>query len=172
MNSDNRDNSSSGIIIKLYPFVILFIGLVINLLVGVSPLNATIPSIDLIQISSASAVLLLINHSWIMTSTELTRLRYKVFATPEEWRKSGENKEDISEDAQFEIERHLNAHRNTTENTIYFIFLSIIYVFISPAILLSLIWLLSYPLARLGYTYSYFSGKDALRGIFMSLSLY
>jgi uncharacterized MAPEG superfamily protein len=92
-------------------------------------------------------------------------------STPEEWAASANRKEDASEEAWSELERHHNAHRNTTENTLYFIFLAAIFVLVSPALIVAQVWLTIFPLARLGYTYGYLAGKDNLRGAFMSLSL-
>lgn len=171
MNSEAETKTNSGLIIKLYPFGVLLVGLILNLLLGVTPIEITAPSMDLLKILSLSAVILVINHSWIMTKTELTRLRFKIFATPEEWRASGLSKDSISDEGQFEIDRNLNAHRNTTENVVYYIFLAIVFSITSPSTLVAAIWLLMFPVARLGYTYGYFSGSDAVRGIFMSLAL-
>jgi len=118
-----------------------------------------------------SVSLLVINHTWLMTSTELTRVRYKIYATPEEWVARGKRRDDVSEEGWRELERRHNAHRNTTENTIYFVFLVFIFAFVSPAILAAQVWIVGFAAARLGYTYSYLSGNDSARGVFMSLSL-
>jgi len=171
MNSESEQNKSSGWIIKIYPFALLLISLVINFLLGATSIEVKVPSFEIIKVLSISAILLTINHSWIMTTTELTRLRFRIFASPEEWKSSGRSKDSITGEGQFEIDRHLNTHRNTTENIVYYIFLAGIFSFISPTTLIASIWLLMFPLARLGYTYCYFSGKDDIRGIFMSLSL-
>jgi uncharacterized MAPEG superfamily protein len=77
----------------------------------------------------------------------------------------------VPEEGWRELERRHNAHRNTTENTVYFAILSAVICFASPAVMAAQIWLMTFPLARLGYTYIYLSGKVALRGVFMSLSL-
>ncbi len=171
MTSEAEKKNNPGQIIKLYPFGVLLIGIIMNLLFGVTPIEVSIPSLEIVKILSISAVILVINHSWIMTNTELTRLRFKIFATPEEWKDSGLSKDSITDEAQFEIDRNLNTHRNTTENIVYYMFLAIVFSFTSPAILVASIWLLLFPIARLGYTCSYFSGKDAIRGVFMSLAL-
>ena len=70
-----------------------------------------------------------------------------------------------------ELERRHNAHRNTTENTIYFILLVMIFALASPTTVAAHAWIVGYAVARLGYTYSYLAGKDGARGLFMSLSL-
>jgi uncharacterized MAPEG superfamily protein len=120
---------------------------------------------------SFSGMFLVINHSWIMTATELTRHRYKIFSSPEEWKLSGKRKSEVTDEGAFEIERHLNTHRNTTENVVYYIFLAVLFSLVSPSQLAARSWILMFPLARLGYTYSYLAGNDNLRGVFMSLAL-
>ena len=171
MSLEAQQKTNSGLIIKLYPFGVLLVSLVLTFFLGQTSFEVSLPSIDLWKILSLAAVILVVNHSWIMTQTELTRQRFKIFATPEEWRDSGKSKASITEEGQFEIDRTLNAHRNTTENTLYYIFLAVVFSFTSPSLLAATIWLLLYPIARLGYTYSYFAGKDGVRGIFMSLAL-
>lgn len=171
MNSENEDKKVFGWIIKIYPFAILLVSIIINLLLGVTSIEIASPSIGIVKVLSLSAVLLTINHSWIMTATELTRLRFKIYASPEEWKDSGLSKSNITDEGQFEIERHLNTHRNTTENIVYYIFLAGIFSLVSPSILTASLWLLIFPIARLGYTYCYFSGRDNVRGVFMSLTL-
>jgi len=171
MKSEVEQKKNPGWIIKIYPFALLLISIIINLLLGVTSIETAVPSLEIIKILSISAVLLTINHSWIMTATELTRLRFKIFATPEEWKQSGKSKDSITDEGQFEIERHLNTHRNTTENIVYYIFLAVIFSFVSPDIVTASIWLLMFPISRFGYTYCYFSGNDNMRGIFMSLTL-
>jgi uncharacterized membrane protein YecN with MAPEG domain len=103
--------------------------------------------------------------------TELTRHRYKVFASPEEWLTKGCKKTDVSEEGNFEIERCLNTHRNTTENIVYYILFVFIFAFASPSQTAAWVWILIFPFSRLAYTYSYFTGNDNLRGVFMSLTL-
>lgn len=173
MTSENPEQKAknSGWIIKLYPIVLVLFSIMINSIFWQSPIVVELPTIEIIQILSISAALLVFNHSWIMTATELTRFRFNIFASPEEWKSSGKSKTSISEASQFEIDRHLNTHRNTTENLVYYLFLAMIFSFTSPEFLSASMWLLMFPLARLGYTYCYFRGKDNLRGIFMSLAL-
>ena len=106
-----------------------------------------------------------------MTTTELTRVRFNMYATPEEWTASGRSPEDASAEGLRELERRHNAHRNTTENSIYFLLLVFIFVLVSPNTLAAQAWIIGFAVARLGYTYSYLVGRDKARGLFMSLSL-
>ncbi len=160
------------LIVKSYPLGVLLIGAVLNLFVfGVNPVAVSLPSAESIHALVIAAVLLVINHSWLMTTTELTRVRFKMFATPEEWAASGSSQQDAPEEGLRELERRHNTHRNTTENTIYFILLAFVFVLVSPTILAAQAWIIGYAVARLGYTFSYLAGNDNARGLFMSLSL-
>ena len=87
------------------------------------------------------------------------------------WAASGTSRQDAPEEGLRELERRHNTHRNTTENTTYFIFLASAFVLISPTTLAAQTWLIGFGVARLGYTYSYLAGKDNARGAFMTLSL-
>ena len=106
-----------------------------------------------------------------MTATELTRVSFKMYTTPEEWAASGTRPQDAPVEGLRELERHHNTHRNTTENTIYYVLLALTFVVVSPAPFAAQAWLIGFAVARLGYTYSYLRGKDGARGVFMSLSL-
>lgn len=171
MKDEKGEQANRYWIIKLYPFVILALAVVLNVLFGVEAVQVSTPSVQLMGYITCAAIILVINHSWIVTVTELTRNRYKVFASPEEWVSSGYKKSDVSEKGQFEIERCLNTHRNTTENLVYFILCLLVFAFVTPGQMAALVWILIFPLSRLGYTYSYFKGYDNVRGVFMSLSL-
>lgn len=160
------------IIVIVYPVLVALIAVMLNFLAfGVNHFHAALPSNEIISSLIVSSILLVINHSWIMTATELTRVRYRLHATPEEWESSGTSKKDVSERAALEIERVHNTHRNSTENVVYFVLLSLILIFSSPTQLASVVWMIGFAIARLGYTYSYLAGNDNLRGIFMTLSL-
>ncbi|HEY9030258.1 MAG TPA: MAPEG family protein [Kangiella sp.] len=163
--------SNSYWIIKVYPFGVLVLAIVLNLVFGINPVQIATPSKEFIGLLAFSATVLVINHSWIMTVTELTRNRYKIFASPEEQSASGHKKFDYSAKGLLEVERCLNTHRNTTENVVHYILLVAIISIVSPGQLASWFWVLMFPVARLGYSYSYFTGRDNLRGLFMSLSL-
>jgi len=159
-------------IVTAYPLGVLLIGVVLNLFVfGVNPAAVALPSAECIRALVIAAVLLAINHTWIMTTTELTRIRFKMYSTPEEWAASGTSRQDAPEEGLRELERRHNIHRNTTENTIYFILLALVFVLVSPTTVAAQAWIVGFAVARLGYTYSYLAGKDGARGLFMSLSL-
>ena len=159
-------------IVKAYPLGVLVIAVVLNFFVfGVDPVAVSLPSADSIRALIIAAVLLVINHTWLMTSTELTRVRFKMYSTPEEWVSSGTSRQDAPEEGVRELERRHNTHRNTTENTIYFVLLALVFVSVSPTTLAAQTWVVGYAVARLGYTYSYLAGNDKARGAFMSLSL-
>ena len=170
-DEDKRQRRTTAIV-KAYPLGVLLVGVVLNLFVfGVKPSAVALPSAECIRAPVIAAVLLVINHTWIMTTTELTRVRFKMYSTPEEWAASGNRQQDAPEEGLRELERRHNVHRNTTENTIYFILLVLIFVSVSPTTIAAQAWVVGFPVARLGYTYSYLAGKDDARGLFMSLSL-
>ena len=170
---DERRRVRRGVtVVSAYPFAVLLIGVALNLLVfGVTPWVVALPSVESVRALAIAAVILVVNHTWIMTATELTRVRYRMYATPEEWAASGTRAEDALKDGVRELERHHNTHRNTTENVVYFALLAAIFVLTSPAPLAVQIWLVGFAIARLGYTYGYLAGKDGARGRFMTLSL-
>ena len=159
-------------IVRAYPLVLLAAGLIANLLVfGVSPAAITLPSAASINALIVAAILLTINHTWLMTATALTRTRFNIHSTPGEWAASGTSPGDVSKEGLGELERNHNAHRNTTENVLYFILLASILALVSPSDLAAQVWIVGYALSRLGYTNGYQSGRDGARYIFMSLSL-
>jgi uncharacterized MAPEG superfamily protein len=159
-------------IVKFYPIAIVFISVALNLFVfGVNPLDVELPAHESMRVAIIAGVLLIVNHTWLMNATELTRVRYRMAASPEEWEAKGQDPNDASIEGVSEVERHHNTHRNTTENTIYFMFLSIILIWVNPTPLAAQCWIIGFPIARLGYTYSYLSRRTRARGIFMSLGL-
>ena len=160
------------LIILVYPFALVAIGLVVNVVVfGVGPLAISLPSPDLVTTLVVSFILLAANHTWLMTSTELTRLKYDLHATPEEWRAKGLDPNSASEEGRRELERRHNAHRNATENMVLFIPAALLLSIITPTPLAAQVWIVGFAVGRLGHTYAYLSGRDGLRGLFMSLSL-
>lgn len=160
------------LIVTLYPVAVLLVSLALNVFAfGVNPYVAALPSAWCMRALVIAAVLLAVNHTWLMTATELTRGRFKMHATPEEWAASGTSPEDAPREGIRELERHHNAHRNTTENTVYFIFLAVVFVLTSPSTAAALVWITGFAVARLGYTYSYLRGRDGVRGLFMTLGL-
>ncbi|MFY0660730.1 MAG: MAPEG family protein [Shimia sp.] len=158
-------------IIILYPFALIVAAIVLNLLIGVAPTVPAVPSKPILVAFTISGLLLLANHVWLMTSTELTRLKYGLQATPEEWAKAGKLETDADPSGTREVKRHHDAHNNASENTLYFAILAPAMMLISPSKSLAFIWMIGFAFGRLGHAYSYLSGKDGLRGIFMSLSL-
>ncbi|MEP3246902.1 MAG: MAPEG family protein [Sneathiella sp.] len=160
------------IIILLYPVALLGISAALNGLVfGINPAVIALPALETMVALIVAAALLIINHTWLMTTTELTRLHHHIYATPEEWEGSVTTREDVSETGKDELERRHNAHRNATENSLYFIFLAVILSLVSPPVMAAQIWIAGFAVARLGYTYCYLRGLDNARGVFMSLAL-
>ncbi|WP_108813638.1 MAPEG family protein [Loktanella sp. Alg231-35] len=159
-------------IILAYPIALILLGILANLLLfGVTPAIIAIPEPAVVIALSISAVLLLGNHTWLMTSTELTRLKYNMHATPEEWAASNHVPEDVSAKGLQELERRHNAHRNTTENVVYFVILAALVSIVSPVVLAAQVWVLGFAAGRIGHSFSYLAGFDGLRGISMSISL-
>lgn len=172
MVQDESRRRKFGRIILAYPFVLIVISLLAHLLVfGVNPFVIALPSFPVLAALVISALLLLANHTWLMTSTELTRLNYNMHATPEEWAASDHRREEVSEEGAQELERHHNAHRNATENTVYFVVLALTISIVSPVVLAAQTWMIGFALGRLGHTLAYLTGNDSIRGIAMSISL-
>lgn len=171
LNNEKRIQKFTFILIG-YPIALVIIALALNQFVfGVEPLRVALPSNDVLAALIISSILLLINHSWLMTTTELTRLNYKMYASQEEWIEAGVTKEDVSSEGWIELDRRHNAHRNATENSIYFGLLAVLICFVSPSILAAQIWIVGFAIGRLGYTYSALRGLSGQRGIFMTISL-
>lgn len=159
-------------IILAYPFALILVGIAVNVgLLGVTPAEISIPSKDIVVALVFGAALLVANHTWLMTSTELTRLKYELHATPEEWKASGTNPDEASVQGVRELERRHNAHRNATENTVYFAFAILVMSVVTPTVIALQVWIAVFVIGRLGHTYSYLYGKDGPRGLFMSMSL-
>ncbi|NER83021.1 MAG: MAPEG family protein [Leptolyngbya sp. SIO1D8] len=165
------DRERTGLIVIVYPIGVMLISILLNWVFGVTPTHIALPSEQVILGLIISGVLLVINHTWLMTATELTRVRFGMYATPEEWAASGRHPEEVLDEGLRELERRHNIHRNTTENTIYFVFLALVFAVVSPSGIASLMWPITYSISRLGYTYSYLMGQTGARGLFMSLSL-
>lgn len=168
---DDRTRRGMAIVV-LYPVALCFVSVAVNTLAfGVEPILVALPSPECIRALVLAAALLTLNHTWLMTATELTRGRFKLFATPEEWAASGTNAEDASAEGVRELERHHGAHRNATENTTCFVLLAVAFAFTSPSALGAYTWIVGFAVARLGHAYAYLSRKDGLRGLFMTLGL-
>lgn len=158
-------------IIIAYPLGVLTMSLALNALLGVETYAPSLPSPGVVAALVISAALLLLNHTWLMTATELVRLRFRLQTTPEQWEARGEDPKQASPRGVIELARHHGAHRNATENTTYFVLLSLLFVFGSPAALAAQLWLVSFGVARLGHAYGYLRGNDGVRGLFMTLTL-
>lgn len=172
MTAEQQRKEKFRKIIITYPFALLAISLAANaLLFGIAPTVPALPPTSVIAALVIAALLLLLNHSWLMTSTELTRLKFNMHATPEEWDASEHSPKDVTPQARQELERHHNAHRNATENTVYFVFLALLISMVSPVVIAAQIWIVGFALGRLGHMFCFLTGKDGARGIFMSISL-
>lgn len=172
MTDEAKRKRKFAMIITAYPLVLILIGLLVNLFIfGVAPAVIALPSHGVIVAMIFSAALLLANHIALMTRTELTRLKYNLHATPEEWAASDTAKSEASALGLQELERHHNAHTNATENTVYFGILAGLICIVSPVALAAQIWSIGFALGRLGHALSYLAGHDGLRGVFMSVSL-
>jgi len=159
-------------IVVVYPVAVLLVSMALNVLVfGVDPCVVALPSAACMRALVIAAVLLLFNHTWLMTATELTRGRFRMHATPEEWAASGTSCDDVSREGVRELGRHHNAHRNATENTVYFSLLAVVFALASPSAVVAQVWIVGFAVARLGYTHSYLRGQDGARGLFMTFGL-
>lgn len=159
-------------IVTLYPAGVLLVSMALNVFAfGVNPYVVVLPSVWCVRALVVGAVLLVLNHTWLMTATELARGRFKMHATPEEWAASGTSPEDVPRVGVRELERHHNAHRNSTENTVVFGLLAVVFALASPTTAAAQAWIIGFAVARLGYTYSYLRGRDGARGLFMTLGL-
>lgn len=172
MTIDAQRKRKFSQIILAYPIVLVLVGLLANFWVfGVAPTVIALPQLGMITSLVVSAILLLANHTWLMTSTELTRLKYDMHATPEERETSGHAKADVPIEGVNALERHHNAHANSTENMVHFVFLALLISVISPITMAASVWIIGFAIGRLGHTFSYLTGRDGLRGICMSVSL-
>ncbi|WP_164115777.1 MAPEG family protein [Sphingorhabdus sp. Alg239-R122] len=171
IDSDTK-KSRVKVIILAYPLALLVISVILNLFAfGVRPAIVALPSSEAVLALAIAAMLLLLNHTWLMTTTELTRLQYGLHATPEEWESSENSKENVTQKGWEELKRRHNAHRNATENTIHFALLAVSMIMISPTTIAAQVWLIIFAISRLGHSYSYINGNDGLRGLFMSFGL-
>ncbi|MBM7034912.1 MAPEG family protein [Vibrio ulleungensis] len=167
--SDSQRRSAA--FVTFYPVLLVAMACLGNWVVfGVKPLQVGLPSNFSLAIMTISAVLMCLNHTWLMTVTELTRVRFHIQTTPEEWSDSSVARDEIPQKGWDELARARNAHRNCTENSVYFVMLGIPLMFCSANDIVS-VWLLEFALGRLGHTYGYLYKSDVLRGLFMSISL-
>jgi uncharacterized MAPEG superfamily protein len=154
-----------------YPLALLAVGIVVNIFIGVQPAAVALPSMWCLRAMAAAALLLVVNHTWLMTATEMSRARFEIYASPEEYEAEDRSATDASAEGLREVERHHNVHLNDTENAVRFVAVAVVFMFISPADLAAGVWLVGYGVARLGYTYSYLRRMTDWRGAFMTLGL-
>lgn len=172
MTQDKNHKQRFRLIIVLYPIALLAASIIMNVLFwGVRPAEISLPTNAIVLALGLATLLLVINHSWLMTSTELTRLNYDLYATPEEWQASGHDPQNVSKIAADALARNHNAHRNATENTVYFVCAAFVFSLVSPPPIAALTWLIGFAVGRVGHAGAYLAGKDGVRGIFMSVSL-
>lgn len=160
------------LVLVAYPVALIVASLGLNLFaLGVEPMVVALPAREVIWALGVAGALLALNHTWLMTTTELTRLNYGMYASHEEWAENDARKEDVVDAGWTELERRHSAHRNATENTVYFVFLAIVMSIGSPSTLAAQVWIVGFASARLGYTLAALRGRSGWRGVFMSLSL-
>lgn len=169
--NDTQPNISSRqwAILLVYPLVPFVVALITNLLVGVNRLEVALPTDTVIGFAALSVLFLIVNHTWLMTHTEVTRARFGLFATPEEEAESNPISQGVTNTQ--ELNRSHAAHRNLTENTVHFALALPVFLFLSPPATLAATWLCGYAIMRLGHTYFFLSGNANLRGVFMTGSL-
>lgn len=159
-------------IITCYPIALIALGVLVNLFVfGVPALAVALPQSAVLAALAVSGLLLVLNHTWLMTATELARLNHNIYASPEEWSDANAREDDVLPEGWTALTRHHNAHRNATENTVLFAVLAAAFVLSSPGVVAAQVWLIGFGVGRLGYTYGALRGKSGLRGAFMSVSL-
>ena len=173
VDQTERDRRARARLILIgYPVVILLVSVVVDVFVlGVEPLVFAAPSAWSLRALIAASVLLVFNHTWIMTATELVRGRYRLQATPEEWTEAGLRAEDAPAEGVRELQRCHNLHRNSTENTVVFALLVLPFVMVSPSPTIAGVWIVGFAVARLDYTFAYLAKRTGVRGAFMTLSL-
>ena len=126
MTADAKRKLRFTRIILACPLVLILAGIAINMaLFGVGPAVVSLPPKEVVVLLVLGAVLLFGNHTWLMTSTELTRLRYDLHATPEEWA-GGSKPGDAPTEGLRGLERRHNANRNATENTVLFVLAALV----------------------------------------------
>lgn len=168
---DSRTRRGMAIVV-LYPVCVCLISIALNIWVfGVRSMVVALPSAECVRALVVAAVLITLNHTWLMTATELTRARFRLFATPEEWAASGTSAAQASADGISELQRHHNAHRNATENTASFILLAMAFMFTSPSASAAYAWLVGFAVARVGHAFGYLGRSDGIRGIAMTIGL-
>lgn len=172
MTKNDQRKQRFTLIILAYPVALLLLAVAANLwLFGVGPLDVALPAREIVITLTLATAGLVANHTWLMTSTELTRLEHGLHATPEEWEASGRLAGDASAEGLRELERRHNAHRNATENTVCFALAALVLCVVTPTAIAAQIWISGFAIGRIGHSYGFLSGRDGIRGLFMSVSL-
>lgn len=70
-----------------------------------------------------------------------------------------------------EVQRVLRAHRNTTDNTLPFLFVALVFVMAGPSALEAYIFLYGFLAARVLYSVCYLKGLQPWRTIFYGISV-
>lgn len=155
-----------------YPWVLFALAGALELWLG-SPtsLAFTPPSTQGLVGVSMAGVLVLVAHSWMMTTTELTRLHHSIATTREEQQSGSVIADQASPEAREDLGRQHSAHRNLTENCASIILLVFPFLCTSPGDISALIWPLGFGIARFGHAWAYLHKNTGARGLFMSLSL-
>lgn len=159
-------------IVFAYPFVLAVVALFVNLVfLGVGPIAVELPTVSHLTAASLAAALLVVNHSWIMTKTELTRIDYGIATAPEDTSETRVLLDQSGQNAKNALARAHRTHQNATENTVYFSLLAPLFLMSSPSELAVWLWFLGFSLGRLGHSIGYLTAHTALRGFAMSISL-
>lgn len=159
-----------------YPIVVAGVALLINrYALPAAVQNALWPEQMLLLAFAFSTGLLWLNHCWIMTATELARLKHGIYVVPEEVPPAEQATYAPSPDGMADVGRCQNIHRNTTENSVYFFPLAIglllVPVLDKTEVGGAAFWFGAYALARLGYTFAYLRAKTGLRSLCMTVTL-
>ncbi len=159
-------------IVIAYPFILAIIAVFINsVFLDVGPIKVELPTISSLAAASIAAAILVINHSWIMTKTELTRIDYGIATATEDVSETRVLVDQAGRDAKIALGRAHRTHQNATENTVYFSLLAPLLLLSSPSELPIWLWFLGFSLGRLGHSVGYLTAHTALRGFAMSVSL-
>lgn len=170
--ADASDQKKFYAAIVGYPIVVALIALALSLYVLPTLVSGTSWPENTVLIAIALATgLLIVNHSWIITATELARLKHGIYVVPEEIPSEKQATYAPSSEGQADVARCHNIHRNTTENVVYIFPLAIAIWLAAPQLTESAIWIVTFAVARLGYTYSYLRANTALRSVCMTASL-
>lgn len=170
--ADSSDQKKFYAAIVGYPIVVALIALALSFFALPSLVAGSGWPENTVLVAFALATgLLIVNHIWIITATELARLRHGIYVVPEEIPSEKKAAYAPSAEGQADVARCHNIHRNTTENVVYFFPLAIAVWIAAPQLTESAIWMVTFAVARLGYTFSYLRANTALRSVCMTANL-